>query len=300
MPSGEVVNSEQQTTFPTINTMHLNTSYISKKPDANIYPMRDRHIISFCDLARKPDLYNQRVVRTEATMIVGYEQSYLYDLACNSEDTWAWAESDQSYESSPETQKLLERFLNQKDEQSTRRAKVTIVGRFEASPGKRYGHLDQFRSQFIIMRVERVEQIVTNVPWIWEVKEDAPLSKAEQAVKNLNNDFMLYYAGARIPRLDLDLLDNDIADDFTFTDLTGEVKSKSQFIELIKPLHFQGNIINNNLKVQVSGDAAVVTGRVMKAKDNVIAGQFRYTNRYVKRNGRWQILALKVTYDDVA
>lgn len=295
MSNGEIVNSEGQTTCPNLIISHLSTRYTSKKIGSNISPVRGQQMISFCDLVHNPDLYNQRVVRTEATMVIGYEQSYLYDLACNSRATWSWVESDYPYGSSSEAQKLLDNLLNQKEAQGAGRAKVTIVGRFDASPGKRYGHLDQFRSQFTIMRVERVEPVVTALPWPWEVEEVAPLSKAAQAVKNLNNDFLLYYAGARIPRLELDLFDSDLADDFIFTGTTGEVKNKPQFIELIKPLHFVGNIINDNLQAQVFGDTAVVTGRIMKAKDNVIVEQFRYTSRYVKRKGRWQVLALKVT-----
>lgn len=298
--NGEVVINNEQTTLSNHVNMPLDASHVSRKSGPQTTRRRDQLAIGFCKLVRNPGLYNQRLIRTEATMIVGYEQSYLYDPACNSADTWSWAEHDRSYESNPETQAFLDSLLDNKVGVGAGRAKVTVVGRFEASLGKRYGHLDQFRSQFVIMRVERAEEVRTNVAWPWEDKEDAPLSKAEQAVRNLNNAFMLYYAGARISRIDLDSLDDDLADDFTFTDARGDVKSRSQFIELSKTLHFAGRIINKNSKVQIFGDRAVATGRVVKSEGKVIAEQFSYTSRYVKRKGRWEVLALKVTSEATA
>lgn len=297
---GEAISGEAQAKSPAPVGTNFSMDRVLKKTGVNNDRRQERDAISFCDLVRQPNLYNQRVVRTEAIMIVGYEQSYLYDPACNSADTWSWAERGETYKSIPETEALLDSLLNQEDGQGARRARVTIVGRLDASPGKRYGHLDQFRSQFLITHIERVEQLAGNVPWPWDIKEDAPLSKAEQAVKNLNDDFILYYAGARIPRIDLDLINDDLAADFTFTAPTGEVKNKSQFIESNKSLYFAGQIINNNQKVQVSGDTAVATGHVMKTGDAGITEQFRYTSRYVKLKGRWQVLALKVTREDVA
>jgi ketosteroid isomerase-like protein len=54
----------------------------------------------------------------------------------------------------------------------------------------------------------------------------------------------------------------------------------------------------DEIKVHAYGDTAVVTGRsTATGKDNgkEFAGQFRYTRVYVKRQGRWQIVATQAT-----
>ncbi len=48
------------------------------------------------------------------------------------------------------------------------------------------------------------------------------------------------------------------------------------------------------MKVQVHGDAAVVTYRSTDKgsyKGNDLSGQYRWTDVFVKRNGRWQAIA---------
>jgi Ketosteroid isomerase homolog len=51
---------------------------------------------------------------------------------------------------------------------------------------------------------------------------------------------------------------------------------------------------NEDMKVQVHGDTAVVTYRSTDKgnyKGNDLSGQYRWTDVFVKRNGRWQIVA---------
>jgi len=51
---------------------------------------------------------------------------------------------------------------------------------------------------------------------------------------------------------------------------------------------------NDDLKVRVYGDAAVVTGRfttkeTLKGRD--ISGQYRFTDTWIKKAGRWLCVA---------
>jgi ketosteroid isomerase-like protein len=86
-----------------------------------------------------------------------------------------------------------------------------------------------------------------------------------------------------------------LADTFTFTAPDGTVQDKARFIADVKSgdLKFESSKYED-MKVQVHGDAAVVTyGSTDKGsyKGNDLSGQYRWTDVFVKRNGRWQIVA---------
>jgi ketosteroid isomerase-like protein len=85
------------------------------------------------------------------------------------------------------------------------------------------------------------------------------------------------------------------ADDYTYTACEGSVWTKAQDLALLKSGQ---DVITSwvlaDMKVRVYGDAAVVTGRTTvketwKGKD--VSGQYRYTDTWVKRAGRWQLVA---------
>ncbi len=86
-----------------------------------------------------------------------------------------------------------------------------------------------------------------------------------------------------------------LADAFTFTAPDGTVQDKARFIADVKSgdLKIESST-NEDMKVQVHGDAAVVTYRSTDKgsyKGSDLSGQYRWTDVFVKRNGRWQIVA---------
>ncbi len=86
-----------------------------------------------------------------------------------------------------------------------------------------------------------------------------------------------------------------LADTFTFTAPDGAVQDKARFIADVKSgdLKIESST-NEDMKVQVHGDTAVVTYRSTDKgnyKGNDLSGQYRWTDVFVKRNGRWQIVA---------
>jgi ketosteroid isomerase-like protein len=93
---------------------------------------------------------------------------------------------------------------------------------------------------------------------------------------------------------DASMFERYLADTYIFTAPDGMVSDKAQTITGIKSgdLKFQSSKLED-MKVQAYGDTAVATyGSTdqgsYKGKD--ISGHFRWTDVFVKRNGRWQIV----------
>jgi hypothetical protein len=86
-----------------------------------------------------------------------------------------------------------------------------------------------------------------------------------------------------------------IADTYIFTSPTGVVMTKAQGTADMKSgdIKIESSKVND-MKVQLYGDAAVVTfSRTQKGvlHGNDISGQYRWTHLFVKQNGRWQLVA---------
>jgi ketosteroid isomerase-like protein len=84
-------------------------------------------------------------------------------------------------------------------------------------------------------------------------------------------------------------------DDFIFTAPNATVMNKAQGIADIKSgdLKFESSKIED-MKVLVVGNTAVATYRTTdkgKYKDQDLSGEYRWTDTFVKQNGRWQLIA---------
>lgn len=90
-----------------------------------------------------------------------------------------------------------------------------------------------------------------------------------------------------------------VGDDYVFTNQDAVVRTKAQVMSAYDSGSLKYESIKfDEIKVHAYGDTAVLTGRsTQTGKDNGkdIAGQFRYTRVYVKRQGRWQIVATQST-----
>jgi ketosteroid isomerase-like protein len=85
------------------------------------------------------------------------------------------------------------------------------------------------------------------------------------------------------------------ADDYTWTSPSGEVWAKARDLAFVRSLSSgEGtslSYVSDEVKVRIYGDAAVVTGRdtVKKTKDGQdVSHQERWTDTWIKRDGRWQ------------
>ena len=89
-----------------------------------------------------------------------------------------------------------------------------------------------------------------------------------------------------------------VADEFVLTIQGGEIGDKATLITFLKeePADPTLTLNTEDTQVRVNGDTAIVTGRRIerrKRPDNNQEGiaYARYTRTYVKRQGRWQLLA---------
>src|SRR4030095_10683584 len=128
-------------------------------------------MVKFCELTSNPEKYVDKLIRTEANYIVWWESSYLYGDQCIDDDhkihnNWDCNGNDKECQSKFQIEwQKLEPFMRSKKSsiQETSRVKAVFVGQL-VGPG-RYGHLDGFRYEFRIMRVERITAIPDSVSW---------------------------------------------------------------------------------------------------------------------------------------
>ncbi len=98
---------------------------------------------------------------------------------------------------------------------------------------------------------------------------------------------------------DLTTLENYYADDVTDVGPDGMMNTKQQDLDEIKNGVFVVESSQaTDLKPRVYGNAAVVTGVADfkgKYKDQDVSGRYRFTDTFIKENGRWRCVATQVT-----
>ena len=124
------------------------------------------------------------------------------------------------------------------------------------------------------------------------VQKPAQASQGEQALRRLEDEWLGSYL-----RGDKATFDRIVADDFTGTDESAKVRNKAQERELIQapPASIKTSLTNEDVRVRIYGDAAIVTGRiVVKTQLNgqpEIGFQSRFTDTFLKRQEYWQVAA---------
>lgn len=103
-------------------------------------------------------------------------------------------------------------------------------------------------------------------------------------------------------RRDVAAMDRIEADDFTITFPDGKMRTKADELANLKqpaPAGPSPMLMTADTKVRIYGDTAVLTGKFIQKgtyaegpkKGEAYNIQQRYTDTYVKRNGRWQVVA---------
>lgn len=83
-----------------------------------------------------------------------------------------------------------------------------------------------------------------------------------------------------------------VADDFVGIDTHGKTYGKAQMIADTRkgPEYFVSNHLNN-VEIRFYGDTAVAQGSESWERRNGDRGRFVWTDTWLRRNGRWQIVA---------
>jgi ketosteroid isomerase-like protein len=101
------------------------------------------------------------------------------------------------------------------------------------------------------------------------------------------------------PKQEAAVLDRILADDLTVINPDGSSGDKAGEIGGLRSGKLKlESVTNDDIKVRVFGETAVVTGRATirgQIDGREIRDQNRYTSVFVKRRGRWQVIALQVT-----
>lgn len=140
-------------------------SVAQKENDAN--SLTNVETVTYCDLTRDPELYNDKIVRVRAIYLSGFERSYLQDINCIKDEPpklkrgslfdETWVEFDPSYKTNTKSEivkefDVLRRLYRQVD--------LTAVGRFHGSREHGgYGHMAYARFKFVVLRLDQASLV---------------------------------------------------------------------------------------------------------------------------------------------
>lgn len=121
----------------------------------------------------------------------------------------------------------------------------------------------------------------------------AALSKAEEEVRKLERRWLDAYE-----RHDAEEMERIVADDFTITFPNGGMQTKQQVVAMVKaprrPDQPAMRFYTEDVRSRAYGDTVILIGRVVTEYERdgkQVREQSRYTDTYVKRDGRWQVVA---------
>jgi len=116
----------------------------------------------------------------------------------------------------------------------------------------------------------------------------------EQELIKLENEW-----GQAFYKRDIAFADRFLADDYTGTEEKGIVMTKAQELEDLKSgVHLSTSGVQDDIRVRVYGDAAVVTGRTTvkgQYKGKEFTSRYRWTHTFIRRDGRWQCVASHIS-----
>lgn len=117
---------------------------------------------------------------------------------------------------------------------------------------------------------------------------------AEKAIRLLEDQrFEAMIAG------DVATLDRMLADELTYVHSNGQMETKAGFLARIKSGDLKYKAVRReDVRVWVTGGAAVVTGQAtmeVRSKGEDVSLFIRFTDVYVDRSGRWELVAWQST-----
>jgi uncharacterized protein (TIGR02246 family) len=119
------------------------------------------------------------------------------------------------------------------------------------------------------------------------------LSRGEEEVRKLEREWLDAYE-----KHDAAAMDRIVGDDFTITFADGTVQTKPQVLASIRPPRSTTQpgpkFWTEEVKSRTYGDTVILIGKVITEErrgDMATRETSRYTDTYVKKDGRWQVVA---------
>ena len=123
------------------------------------------------------------------------------------------------------------------------------------------------------------------------------MSQAEQEVRKLEREWLDAYE-----QHDMPAMDRILADDFKLTQSGGGIQTKADILAQLKATHDparrEPKLSTGDVQSRVEGDTVTLTGRFiqrMERDGQTRMMEARYTDTYVRRQGRWQVVASQLT-----
>ena len=117
------------------------------------------------------------------------------------------------------------------------------------------------------------------------------ITKAEEEVRKLERQWLDAYE-----QFDTNMMTKIVADDFVITFPNGIQQTKPDIMNMIKTPSSgpRMRFYTEEVKSRAYGDTVILSGKVVTeyVRDGKqVQEKSRYTDTYVKRNGRWQVVA---------
>jgi len=126
--------------------------------------------------------------------------------------------------------------------------------------------------------------------------------KAEEEVRKLEREWLDAYE-----QHDGRAMDRIVADDFTITFPNGAMQTKPQLMEMVRAPRRAGQprmrFYTEDVRSRAYGGTVILTGRVVTEYERdgkPVREQSRYTDTYVQRDGRWQVVASHLSHAEEA
>ncbi len=110
------------------------------------------------------------------------------------------------------------------------------------------------------------------------------------SLTQLNHDFVQSVQDGNVARFE-----QILADDFLNSNPDGSLLNRAQFLaQTAKPVTIS-NLTAHDVIIRILGDTAIIHGRTSYATQDGAAAAGRYTDIWVRRNGKWLAVAAHVT-----
>lgn len=148
---------------------------------------------------------------------------------------------------------------------------------------------DERRKKELILALQAVEPAPASAT--------PPSADAEHQVRKLEREWLDAHEQNNIVAMD-----RILADDFMITYGNGQTQSKAQVLESMKSREKSASppskFATEAVQVRAEDDTVVLTGRLVQKSERggeAMTMQFSYTDTYKQRNGRWQVIASRLT-----